>query len=79
MNREHCAFLKVEQRVYCRIPGKAIDWVWVKQRKNEDVNWTPIRKGSDNSAMFDSVGAFAVERPFCPRDACDNYFKKLKI
>ena len=79
MNREHCAFLKVEQRVCCRIPmEEASCWTWVRERRNEDVNWKPILKGDDvvdDSAMFDSVGAFVVEKPFCPRGACDNCFE----
>ena len=58
----------------------ATGWAWVRQRRNEDVNWTPIPKDSDDSAMFDSVvGAYAVEQPFCPRGACDNCFEIFSV
>ena len=61
LNKEHCAFPKVEQREYCCIPMKETGWAWVREKRNEDVNWTPALKRSDDSAVFDSVGAFAVE------------------
>ena len=76
LNMEHCVFPKAEQRVYCHIQMEVVGWPWVRERRNEVVNWMPILKGYDDSAMVDSVVAFAVEQPFCPRGACDNYFKK---
>ena len=79
LNKEHCAFPRVEQKVYCHILMEAPGWAWVRQRRSEDVNWTPVLKGSDDSAMIDSGGAFAVEQPFCPRGACDNCFEKLEF
>lgn len=73
------AFPKVEQRVYCHILMEAVGWAWVRDKKREDVNWTSVLKGSDDSAKSDSLVAFAVEQPFCPRGACDNCFEKIKI
>ena len=83
LNKEHCVFPKAEQIVCCRIPmEEASCWTWVREKRNEDVNWKPILKGDDvvdDSEMVDSVVAFVVEQPFFPRGACDNYFhKKLK-
>ena len=72
LNKGHCAFPKVEQRVCCRIPVEARDWTLVRRRRNEDAYWTPILKGSDDSAVIGFVVAFVVEQPFCPRGACDN-------
>jgi len=35
-----------------------------------------LKDFDDDSVMLDSVGAFAVEQPFCPRGACNNCFKR---
>ena len=79
LNKGHCAFPKVEQRVCCRIPMEATDWTLVRRRRNEDAYWMPILKGSDDSAVIGFVVAFAVEQPFCPRGACDNCSNKFRF
>lgn len=48
-------------------------------RRSEDANWTSSLKDFDESAMLDSVGAFAVEKPFWPTGACNNCFENFKI